>query len=297
MRVLVTGASGFLGRAVCREFIERGIETTALVRRVGALDLSVCETICVDLRDEVATLNALNDRQFEVVIDAAALMKNTPAANLGDQDYFDNILMTRNLLRSLRVRSPPYFARISTIDVYSLNNDSAAITEDTPIDPQSHYSLSKYLGDRLCQLWAREHSVPLVILRPTQLFGGGDTGAKFIPSAIRCMREHSKIIISGDGSERRDYLFVEDAARIIADCAVQQVAGVLNLATGASRSLNEVAATLKAISSREISLEYEARKKPKLDYAFDMRKLRNALGPIRLTPFPEALKKTYDAAV
>jgi UDP-glucose 4-epimerase len=297
VRALVTGGSGFLGRAVAREFMRSGIEVVALVRETGTLDFDVHDTICVDLCDEVSSNEAIGARRFDIVVDAAALIMKSPNVNLRGQDYFDNVLMTRNLLRTLNDKPPAYFGKISTLDVYSLNDNHSAITEETKVAPQNHYSLSKHISELLCFRWAEDQSVPLGLMRSTQLFGPGDPSQKFIPSAIRGAREQGKIIIAGDGSDRRDYLFVDDAARMVVGCATKQVAGVVNLASGKSRSLNEVAATLQEISGRQISVEHRQRKKPKVDCAFDITNLVNALGRLELTAFFSALKQTYDSTV
>jgi len=84
---------------------------------------------------------------------------------------------------------------------------------------------------------------------------------------------------------------------MLAECTLRRTTGVLNLATGVSRSLNEVAASLSELSPRKISVKNKERKKEKLDYAFDVTNLTRCLGPLELTAFSAALKKTYDAGL
>ena len=131
------------------------------------------------------------------------------------------------------------------------------------------------------------------ILRLTQIFGAGDRSNKFIPSIIRQIKDKSQITIYGDGSDRRDYLFVEDAARIIADCCEKKASGIFNLASGKSYSLNEIVKIIKKYADKNFQIEYCDRTKPKIDYEFDNKKLICTLGEIKLSDLSDTLKRIY----
>lgn len=287
MDLLLTGASGFIGKHIASEILKRGYTLTCIVRKPDSLSIQNVETINVDLSDYDSLYSRLNKRKFEMVIDGAAKI---PLATDKNEDYFDNILMIRNLLKILRENPPKFFLKLSTIDVYSIKS---LITENTEISPQNYYSLSKRVSEQLVEIWGKELNLPTCVLRLTQIFGTGDRSNKFIPSIMRQIKDNSKPIIYGDGSDRRDYLFVEDAARLIADCCDKRVSGILNLASGKSRSLNEVGETLQTAIGKSIPIEYRDRRKPRIDYEFNIANLVDTLGEIHLTSFSDALKKTY----
>jgi nucleoside-diphosphate-sugar epimerase len=287
MKILLTGASGFIGKYVASELLRRHHKVCCLIRRPDSLSIQGADTIIADLKDLDALAETLKKKEFETVIDSAAKI---PLATDKDEDYFDNILFTRNLLNSLRAAPPVYFLKLSTIDVYKIKH---TITESTEVSPQNSYSLSKRVSEQLVEIWSKELNVSSCILRLTQIFGAGDRSNKFIPSVIKQIKGTSRIILYGDGHDRRDYLFVEDAARLIAESCEKKIIGTFNMASGESHSLNEVVKSLQTITGKEFQLEYRDRKKPRLDYQFDIHNLLNALGQLQLTSLSEALKRTY----
>jgi nucleoside-diphosphate-sugar epimerase len=287
MNVLITGASGFIGNYIASEMLQRLHTVACIVRKPDSISTQGVEKIIADLNDLDSLNDALQKKAFEVVIDGAAKI---PLATDKNEDYFENIQMTRNLLKVLSKRPPEFFLKLSTIDVYRIHDK---ITENTEIYPQNYYSLSKRVSEQFVEIWGKDINIPTCILRLTQIFGTGDRSNKFIPSVIRQIKANSKIFIYGDGLDLRDYLFVEDAARLIADCCEKKVFGILNLASGKSHSLNEVVEALQKVSDKAIQVEFRNRKKTKLDYEFDISNLVNALGELRLTNLLTALRKTY----
>lgn len=287
MRILLTGTNGFVGNHIASEMLRRNHNVSCLVRNPEKINIRDVELIQSDLTDFHLLSKVLRKNKFEIVIDSAAKI---PAGFNKNEDYFDNILMTRNLLKALRDNPPEYFLKLSTIDVYRIQN---GITESTGISPQNYYSLSKRVGEQFVELWSEELNIPACILRLTQIFGTGDRSSKFIPSITKQIKDASKITIYGDGSDRRDYLFVEDAARIVAECCEKRVSGIFNLASGKSYSLNDVVTILREITDKEFQIEYRGRKKPRVDYEFDIKNLINALGEIKFTDLTDALKITY----
>jgi len=287
MDVLVTGASGFVGAVVAQELHARGVAVTGLVRSPLVIEMPGIKTVCADLTDYDSVDRALSNSIFDAVVDTASKI---PTANSVDEDYLDNILMTRNLLRVLKKHLPGYFIKLSTIDVYKTGG---VITEQSEISLQNYYALSKWASEQNVELWGRELKIPTCILRLSQIFGAGDRTRKFIPSIIQSIKERSKIYINGDGLERRDYVYIRDAGSMIADFCRMKAPGVFNLASGKSRSLNEVVEILQDVCDTKFQIEYRKRNKPRIDYEFDVTHLTAMLGEIKSTPFSEALRNTY----
>lgn len=287
MEILVTGASGFIGSYITSEMLKRNHTVACIVREHGLQKIQGVELIHADLSDIESLNKVFQKRTDEVVIDSAAKI---PLEVHRDEDYFDNILMTRNLLKVLRKTPPRYFLKLSTIDVYRIQNE---ISESTEVTPENYYSLSKRVSEQLVEIWGKESNVTTCILRLTQIFGIGDRSNKFIPSIIRQIKDQSKITIYGDGSDRRDYLFVEDAARMIADCCEKKVSGIFNLASGKSISLNDVVEIIQEIADKKLDIEYRDRTKPQIDYEFDIKNLVNTLGELKLSNLSDTLRRIY----
>lgn len=286
MKVLITGVSGFVGAAVARELIHRGATVAGLVRKQHYLKEDDLQIIDADLMSYDSLENKLGNSSFDTIVDAAAMI---PIGAM-KTDYVENIIMTSNLLRVLKKNPPDYYVKLSTIDVYKIENK---ISEQSEVCPQSYYSVSKRTSEQYVDLWQKELGVQTCILRLTQIFGPGDRSRKFIPSIIRGIKGESKVNINGDGSERRDFMFIDDVGKIIAEFCEKKVAGVFNIASGKSRSLMEVVRILQKQCDKSFEIEYRERTKAGMDYEFDVANLVAAIGELKLTPFQEALRQTY----
>jgi nucleoside-diphosphate-sugar epimerase len=288
MNALVTGASGLVGRSLCAEFRRAGYAVTGIARSGGVI--AGAGTVAMDLRN--------HDRfpagvpQPDVVVHAAAVV--SAGARAAEGDYADNAVMIRNLVNALRQAPPRVFILASTLDVYG-TPPNAPMTESTPIAPRTAYAASKHESELMCASTLVGLPTQLVIARLTQLFGPNDRGRKFIPSVIEKLRAGSPLRIDGDGEDRRDYLFVDDAARMLVRLANRGIEGTWNLASGSSYSLLQVARWLSEAAGVPLQVEWSERRMPRTDYAFDVSHLRAALGDLPVTPIRDALKQTYAA--
>jgi nucleoside-diphosphate-sugar epimerase len=288
--ILVTGAGGFVGSAVTRELLRRGHEVIAVVR-ASPISFGSAMVVRQDLLDAQAVMATLCTFCCDAVIHAAA---NMPL-RAQETGYAVNETMTRNLLSGLATGLPKFFLCISSVDVYAQTGGS--VDEEAPIAPISDYGASKLATEKACREWATERGVGLGIARLTQIFGPGDRTPKLIPTAIATIKAGQPVKLFGDGEDLRDYLFVTDAARLLAEWTERYLATTLNVATGQTRSINEVLAILREVSGKEFTIERLPRRKSRIDYRFNTTSLDQALGPLKLTPFPMALRKTYDALV
>lgn len=288
MNILVTGASGFLGEAIAKVLSLQNHRLTLQVRKPASVVIRNSTVIEADLLDAEAISTALRGKRFDIVIDSAAAI---PRSGMTHGDYFDNIAMTRNLLVALKETTPGYFIKLSTVDVYQI---VPPITEQSEIAPENYYALSKRISEQFVELWCRAQGVTSCILRLTQVFGPGDRSGKFIPMVLKQVREGLPVRLFGDGSDMRDYLYVKDAAALICIICEKKIAGILNLATGTSRSLNDVLASLQKVSSDNFSIESHERKKPRIDYIFDTEKLSEVAEDFAFTDFAVALREAYE---
>ena len=292
MTILVTGAGGFVGSAIARELTDRGHIVIALMRQKVS-GLSFPQIILQDLQDAAATAHRLNDIRCDVLVHAAARMAGV-SRDAQQADYSLNENITRNLLAGVSRHPPSFVLCVSSIDVYAPTEDS--IDETAHVAPAGDYAISKLTTEKMCQVWADAQNVGLGIARLTQIFGPGDRTGKLIPMALAAIRAGHPIKLFGDGEDRRDYLFVQDAARLVADWTERLVVGKLNLATGESRSINEILELLGGISPTGIRIERHPRQKPRRNYQFNTTELSNTLGPLSFTPFSTALRMAYDSA-
>ncbi len=290
MNILVTGAAGFVGNAIAQELAARGHAITALTRS-SAGNLGSAQILRQDLRDELATRSLLRDLKFDVVVHAAANMAGVPRKGT-PVDYGDNDIITTNLLSGLSSNPPGFLLCVSSIDVYA--PITKLIDEDTAIAPNGGYASSKIATEKICRKWVEGREIGLGVARLTQIFGAGDRTAKLIPASIAAIRRGDSVRLFGDGQDLRDFLFAQDAAKMVADWCELRKENTLNFATGTSVSINEVLSVLREAVGVDFKVERLPRNKPRRDYRFSIDRLRTFLGPLSLTPFSGALKSTYE---
>ncbi len=230
MKLLVTGGAGFIGSAVVRLAIERGHE----VLNLDALTYAAClENVAsvakdphyvfehADIRDRAALARIFSNYRPDAVMHLAA-ESHVDRSIDGPADFVEtNITGTFNLLEAARAyweasgRPEAFrFHHISTDEVFgSLPADKALkFTENTPYDPRSPYSASKASSDHLVRAWHETYGLPVVMTNCSNNYGPYHFPEKLIPVMILKALAEEPLPIYGDGSNIRDWLFVEDHA-------------------------------------------------------------------------------------
>ena len=230
MKILVTGGAGFIGSAVVRLAIARGHEIVNL----DVLTYAACLENVADVSDSANYVFEQADiRNRDELDDVFGKHKPDTVMHLAAESHVDrsidgpgdfietNITGTYNMLEAARsywvTQDRPKafrFHHISTDEVYgSLPNDpSVQFTEDTAYDPRSPYSASKAASDHLVRAWAETYGLPVVLTNCSNNYGPYHFPEKLIPVIILNALAGKELPIYGDGSNIRDWLFVEDHA-------------------------------------------------------------------------------------
>ena len=230
MKLLVTGGAGFIGSAVVRLAMARGHQ----VVNVDALTYAAClDNVAmvadspsyafeqVDIRDRAALDAVFAKHKPDAVMHLAA-ESHVDRSIDGPADFIEtNVTGTFNMLEAARTywtaQGKPdsfRFHHISTDEVFgSLPNDpSIKFTEDTPYDPRSPYSASKASSDHLVRAWHETYGLPVVLTNCSNNYGPYHFPEKLIPVIILNALAGKALPIYGDGSNIRDWLYVEDHA-------------------------------------------------------------------------------------
>jgi 2-alkyl-3-oxoalkanoate reductase len=224
VRVLVTGATGFLGGAVARSLTERGHQVLGTGRDPAAGARLVADGVefrAAELGDRAAVFALCSD--CEVVIHSGAL-----AAPWGPWPAFQvaNVDGTRNVLDGARAAGAARAVHVSSPSVYGGRGDLRDVREDHPLSdaPLNHYIRSKIEAEHIARA-AHGDGLPTVILRPRGLFGPGDT--TLLPRVIDRLTSGALPII-GDGENVVDLTYIDNAAAAVVAAAqadLQAVAG------------------------------------------------------------------------
>ena len=267
MRVLVTGAAGFIGRWVVGELLARGHTVRPIDNLVagdpGNLDEfrehpGLLPFEQGDVRDAAAC------RRWTADVDAVAHL----AASISVQDSidepgetFDNdVIGTFRLLEGARA-SRARFLFMSTCMVYDQASASAGIAETHTTKPASPYAAAKLSGEALTLSYREAYGLPTTVVRPFNTYGPfqrsvGEGGVVAIFSRRSLRGEPLRIY--GDGTQTRYLLYVEDCARFVADALFADAAlgRIVNAGTGVDVSVNELARTIEPNPDRIVHVEH-----------------------------------------
>ena len=234
MKYLVTGGAGFIGSAVCRELVGNGHEVVNLDALTYAADLRSLDVAGesplyrfehVDVTDADAVARVFGEHRPDRVLHLAA-ESHVDRSISGSRPFITtNVLGTHTLLDAAlthwramtgAARDAFRFLHVSTDEVYGSLGAEGLFTEETAYDPRSPYSASKAASDHLASAWFHTYGLPVVISNCSNNYGPFHFPEKLIPLVILNALEGKPLPVYGDGSNIRDWLYVEDHARALA---------------------------------------------------------------------------------
>ena len=234
MKILVTGGAGFIGSAVVRHLVgEVGADVLNLDKLTYAGNLDSLAPIAgannyhfvhADICDRAAVVQAIESFRPDHIMHLAA-ESHVDRSITGAADFIQtNIVGTFTLLEAARhywnglsgeAKAAFRFLHVSTDEVYGSLGADGLFLETTPYDPSSPYSASKASADHLAKAWHRTYGLPVVVSNCSNNYGPYHFPEKLIPLNILNALEGKPLPVYGDGSNVRDWLYVDDHARAL----------------------------------------------------------------------------------
>ena len=254
LKVLITGADGFIGSHLSEALVEAGYDVRAFIyynsfNSYGWLDTvskeikNKIEFFPGDIRDPNGVREAM--KEVDIVFHLAALIA-IPFSYHSSDSYIDtNVKGTLNIIQAARDNKVKRVLVTSTSEVYG-TAQFVPITELHPKQPQSPYSASKIGADAIADSFYRSFDLPITIVRPFNTFGPRQSARAVIPTIISQLLNGSKEIKLGDITPTRDLLFVKDTVNgflKISQCD-QLIGHEVNIATQSEITVGDLAQEL-----------------------------------------------------
>ena len=326
MRILVTGGAGFIGSALIRHLIQdTGHSVLNLDKLTYAGNLeSLAEVhssdryqfLQADIADRERVSEALLEFQPDAIMHLAA-ESHVDRSIDGPAEFIQtNIVGTYQLLEAARAywqtlpverREAFRFHHISTDEVYGdLHGVDDLFTETTPYAPSSPYSASKASSDHLVRAWQRTYGLPVLITNCSNNYGPYHFPEKLIPLVILNALDGKPLPVYGNGTQVRDWLFVEDHARalfkVVSEGKVGETYNIgghneqknIDVVRGICALLEELAPGKPEGLERFEDLITFVKDRPGHDlrYAIDASKIERELGWVPQETFETGLRKT-----
>ena len=275
-KIIILGHSGFIGSSLER-LLEESNNWSIIGRSLRDVDLTQAEQadLLIPFLESTSTL-----------VLAAAVKRQ-----FGDtqETFQSNVEIVKNVSRLLEKHPVKRVIFMSSAAVYGEETENVRINELTRVNPTSYYGISKYTAECLLKKVC-VNNISLVCLRPPLVYGPNDPGQTYGPSGFSAAAiENRSITLWGDGSELREFIFIDDLCRLIELIADNEVEGEINVVSGTSYCFADIIRVLKK-KFPNLVVDTRSRSRAKADNAFDASKINSILpDSFKFTPLEDGL--------
>ncbi|MFA4796384.1 NAD-dependent epimerase/dehydratase family protein [Leptospira kirschneri] len=264
-KIIILGHSGFIGSSLEKnlsglgdiEIIGRSLPDIDLtdIKSVSRLGLHFTPTTCL-------IFAAAIKRQFGDTLDV----------------FHQNTMIVENICKLLLSNPVGRLIYFSSAAVYGEETENININENTQVNPTSFYGINKYTSERLLmKTCIGNQTTSLVCLRPPLIYGSADQAKTYGPSGFATLaKEGQPITLWGDGTEFREFIFIEDVCRVVSCLIDSNFEGVLNLVSGVKYCFADIVSILKQIFP-DLIVNFKPRSKQKVNNIFDPKKIESIL--------------------
>ena len=317
---LVTGAAGFIGANYIKYILAKHSDIKVVILdaltyagNLGTIAKDIDNERCVFIKGDIGSRDVVDslfaEYRFDYVVNFAAESHVDRSIENPQLFLITNILGTQNLLDCARRawvmgkdeqgyptwRKGVRYHQVSTDEVYGSLGAEGYFTETTPLCPHSPYSASKTSADLFVMAYHDTYKMPVTITRCSNNYGPYHFPEKLIPLIIKNILEGKHLPVYGDGSNVRDWLYVEDHCKAI-DLVVREgkEGEVYNVGGHNEKTNIEIVKIIcKELGKPESLITHVAdRKGHDMRYAIDPTKIHNELGWLPETKFADGIKKT-----
>ncbi|MCK4389153.1 MAG: NAD-dependent epimerase/dehydratase family protein [Desulfobacterales bacterium] len=306
MRILVTGAAGFIGSHLCEYLIEKGCKVVGIDNFMDYYPRTIKESNIADLRKHrdfdfiEESLLGVDLKKLvcgvDVIFHQAAQAGVRASWGQNFKIYSDNnILVTQMLLEACRQRPVKKFVYASSSSIYGDTEDLPMREFSLPC-PVSPYGVSKLAGEHLTWLYFKNFGIPTVSLRYFTVYGARQRPDMAFHRFFRWALEDQPIKVYGDGKQSRDFTHVDDIVEANWLGFENALPGeVFNIGGGSRITVNEVIKIIGEIVDRELKVEYQATQKGDVRHTMaEITKAEEKLGYKPKVSIQDGLQTEYE---
>jgi GDP-4-dehydro-6-deoxy-D-mannose reductase len=304
MRILVTGAGGFVGHHLLGNLLAAGHEVSAASNSPWPAPAGVTADI-FDIRDAGVVKEVVGLRQPEAVVHLAAQASPRRSWAASDETYAVNVSGTTHLLEALVPRPETRVLLVGSAQEYGFGRQDRPIRETDPLQPRSPYGVSKVAQELVGALYRQQYGMPVLVARPFNHTGPGQTTEYAVGAFSSQVAEIERgarppLMTVGWLEARRDYLDVRDVANAYRLLIEQGLPGeVYNVASGRGERIGDLLdILLDAAGLRgtvEVVADSASRPGDPDILVGDATKLREGLGWVPAIPIATSLVDTLDS--
>ena len=297
-KYLITGGMGFVGTNLIPLLKAReNCHITILDNMTNPSgDLELTEDIHLvegDIRDRDVVNEVVRGK--DVVIHLAAHTRVIDSIEDPETNFEINTRGTFNVLDAMRLHGVESIVNASTGGAI-LGEVKPPVNEDIPPQPAAPYGASKLAAEGYCSAYSQSYGIKAVSLRFSNLYGPYSRNKGSVVAAfIRDISEKESVTVYGDGSQTRDYLYVEDLAKGMMQAIESGVSGVFQMGSGTPTTINELLNIFRDVVDTHFEVEYRDFRAGELKHTYcDISKAKRAFGYQPSTGLSVGIKKTWD---
>ena len=304
IKLLTTGTAGFIGSEFVRQAVHKGYDVVVVDCITYAGDTARLAEVDghykfyqADISNKEFMEHIFSTEKPDAVVHWAA--ESHVDRSILDSSPFikTNVLGTHVLLECAKKYGVNKFVNIATDEVYGELGETGSFYEDTPLEPNSPYSVSKTSADMLGRAYFRTFGTPVVTARPSNNYGPWQFPEKLVPVVLLKALHGEKIPVYGQGLNIREWLYVSDCADAVMTLLEKAERGsVYNIGSGQERRNIEVVGTLlNLVGKSEDMIEY-VQDRPGHDFRYSLSydKITNDLGWTPKIDFETGMKLTVN---
>jgi dTDP-glucose 4,6-dehydratase len=302
LKLLVTGGAGFIGSEFVRQGVKKGFDIAVVDKLTYAGDLERLKEVEKKIRFYKADITNREFIEHIFKLEKPDIVIHWAAESHVDRSILDaspfietNVKGTQVLLDAAKENNIKQFINIATDEVYGELGEEGQFYEDTPLIPNSPYSVSKASADMLGRAYYKTYKLPVITVRPSNNYGWWQYPEKLIPVVILKAINEEPIPVYGTGQNVREWLFVSDCAEAVFEIMEKGKEGeIYNVGSKEERRNIDVVRAILSILDKPESLIEFVKDRPGHDfrYSLNTEKIEREIGWKAKVKFEEGIEKT-----